>query len=389
MKKKIYSLFMMIGICVCMMSLKCHAKFFSPTESDIDYRIHEINVNGHNIKLDATHTNSGAIGTLSIDGKIIDSRVASKFISNGETIYYNKNGIVYKYNISSDYKDIILNDGYLWGLEGCYNDKYLYYTSDKYGDVTRSIQDLIIYDLEHGKEISYVVDVAALEIESNKIFVIPCCGDVTMLEIRMMNPDGSNCVVIANDATDMKAINGVLYYGALTEDSYPPNSYVKCYDIHIGNTTILTDSFYNTYVYNLFDSHAIFNNIETSKLFNVNYKNLIKVVLNNDFLAFEQRPVIIEGRTLVPLRAIFEAMGATVYWDGNTKTVTCTKGNTTISLTIGNNILYKNGAAILLDVPAQIINDYTMIPVRAITEAMGANVSWDDTTKTVYIVYNL
>lgn len=111
----------------------------------------------------------------------------------------------------------------------------------------------------------------------------------------------------------------------------------------------------------------------------------VKVILNGKILNFEKSPIIQNDRTLVPLRAIFEAMGASVDWDGLTQTVTSTKKSTTIKLTIGSNVLYKNGSAITLDVPAQLIGDYTMVPARAVAEAFDADVSWDGNTRTVYI----
>jgi len=112
----------------------------------------------------------------------------------------------------------------------------------------------------------------------------------------------------------------------------------------------------------------------------------VSVKLDGETLAFEQPPVIIEGRTLVPLRAIFEALGASVEWDDATKTVTSSKGDVTIKLTIGSNVLYKNDAGVELDVPAQIVGaGYTMVPARAIAEAYGVVVDWDDATKTVLL----
>lgn len=114
----------------------------------------------------------------------------------------------------------------------------------------------------------------------------------------------------------------------------------------------------------------------------------IVVTLNGIELAFDQPPIIQNGRTLVPFRAIFEALGATVNWNDATKTVTAQKDNTKIQITIGDNKLYKNGIPIELDVPAQIVNDRTLVPVRAISEAFGCDVSWDGDTKTVYIIPN-
>ncbi len=117
----------------------------------------------------------------------------------------------------------------------------------------------------------------------------------------------------------------------------------------------------------------------------IHYNEYIRVLINGKNVLFNQPPIIVNGRTLVPLRAIFEGMGATVDWNNDTKTVTSTLNSTTIQLTIGSNLLYKNGTAVALDVPAQLINGYTMVPARAVAEAFGADVDWDGDTQTVYI----
>lgn len=96
-------------------------------------------------------------------------------------------------------------------------------------------------------------------------------------------------------------------------------------------------------------------------------------------------PTIIDGRTLVPLRAIFEAIGAEVEWDGKTRTATGTKGGITVSLQIDNATAYVNGESKTLDVPAQIINGRTMVPARFISESMGCDVKWDGESRSVYI----
>ena len=68
--------------------------------------------------------------------------------------------------------------------------------------------------------------------------------------------------------------------------------------------------------------------------------------------------------------------------------MTAEKDGTKIQITIGDNKLYKNGSPIELDVPAQIVNGRTLVPVRAVSEAFGCDVSWDGDTKTVYIIPN-
>lgn len=114
-------------------------------------------------------------------------------------------------------------------------------------------------------------------------------------------------------------------------------------------------------------------------------EDVITVKVNNKNVSFDQPPVLENGRTLVPLRAIFEALGAKVDWDQNTQTVTASKGDINISLQIGSANMNVNGENKVLDVPAKIAGGRTLVPVRAISEAFGCDVNWDGATKTVII----
>ncbi len=114
----------------------------------------------------------------------------------------------------------------------------------------------------------------------------------------------------------------------------------------------------------------------------------VGVYVDGNKVEFDQTPVIHLGRTMVPLRAIFEALGASVEWNQATRTVTSRKGNNTIELTIDSDILYKNGSPVYLDVPAMLVNDRTLVPVRAVSEALGANVDWNGETRSVIISSN-
>lgn len=112
----------------------------------------------------------------------------------------------------------------------------------------------------------------------------------------------------------------------------------------------------------------------------------IKVTINEVPLSFDVPPIIIEGRTLVPLRAIFETLGATVNWEAETRTITAVKDQKTIVLTIDDKVAFKNQQQIDLDVPAMIIEARTLVPIRFISESLGAAVSWCGETRTVSIV---
>ena len=112
------------------------------------------------------------------------------------------------------------------------------------------------------------------------------------------------------------------------------------------------------------------------------------VILNGSRLQFEVEPRIENGRTLVPLRAIFEAMGASVEWNDSTRTVTARNSNTTVVLPIGSTSPTVNGKVWPLEVPAKIINDRTLAPLRFVGEAFGGKVDWNEQTRVINIAYS-
>ena len=114
----------------------------------------------------------------------------------------------------------------------------------------------------------------------------------------------------------------------------------------------------------------------------------IKIFVNAEELVIPEgdtMPFIEEERTLVPMRAIFEALGAKVDWDGENRRVTATKDENTVVLDIDSKIMLVNGTEVELDVPAKIVNDRTVVPVRAISESLDCVVYWDQDTTSVYV----
>ena len=111
----------------------------------------------------------------------------------------------------------------------------------------------------------------------------------------------------------------------------------------------------------------------------------ISVINNGSALTFDQPPIVENGRTLVPLRAIFEGLDADVEWDQSTQTVTAVRGGIKITLQNGSNILTRNSEQITLDVPPQIVGGRSLVPLRAIAESFGAEVDWNANTRTVTI----
>ena len=113
----------------------------------------------------------------------------------------------------------------------------------------------------------------------------------------------------------------------------------------------------------------------------------INVTIDGKAQNYDVMPVIENGRTLVPMRAIFEAMGCAVYYseENGKQIVTARRANDSLILTIGENKMYFNGEEIALDVPAKIKDSRTLVPLRAISEAFECEVNWYEDTKTIRI----
>ena len=145
-------------------------------------------------------------------------------------------------------------------------------------------------------------------------------------------------------------------------------------------------------IYHLYDYQFFFRNLQENvakrlAVYEAKYADRIDVYYNDEIVNFDVEPIIENGRTLVPLRAIFETMGCAVYYfeeDGK-QIVSAGRANDGLLLTIGENKMYFNGKEIALDVPAKIINGRTLVPLRAISEAFACEVFWDGDTKTINI----
>ncbi len=112
----------------------------------------------------------------------------------------------------------------------------------------------------------------------------------------------------------------------------------------------------------------------------------IKLEPQNRYVYSDVEPTIVNGRTLVPMRAIFEALDASVTWDQETLTATGEKDGTVIKITRDKEIAYVNGNEYKLDAPAMIKDGRFVVPVRFIAESFGVTVDWDAFSKTVLIM---
>ncbi len=136
----------------------------------------------------------------------------------------------------------------------------------------------------------------------------------------------------------------------------------------------------------------------------------ISVTINDSAVTFDQPPIIMEDRTMVPIRAVCEAMGADVYWSDSARSVGIVKNDIKLLLAIDDSLmmvanvenfdalkalvasgnsdaLSQSTTFVSLDAPPRIVGDRTLLPIRAVCEALGATVSWDADSRTVLITY--
>lgn len=165
---------------------------------------------------------------------------------------------------------------------------------------------------------------------------------------------------------------------------------------HLTFTNLMTDGkeyYFNTYITNFNnDGYAIMyakkDGIVGTYIVKLKKGVIPTVSYNGEKILFDQIPVIENGRTLVPLRAIFEKIGASVGWDEATNTVTAEKDGIKVELTIDNVNAKKNAENVTLDVPAKLINGRTMVPVRFVSDCFGVSVEWDDALQRVILTSN-
>ena len=114
----------------------------------------------------------------------------------------------------------------------------------------------------------------------------------------------------------------------------------------------------------------------------------VKIYVNNENVSLDVEPFIENGRTLIPLRGVFEKLGAKVDWNKNLQEVVIMDDNNEIEMLLGKDKVMVNGIIKDIDVPTRMINSRTFAPLRFIAENLGHDVKWDENTRAVYITIN-
>lgn len=115
----------------------------------------------------------------------------------------------------------------------------------------------------------------------------------------------------------------------------------------------------------------------------------LSVYINDEKIEFEISAQIIDGRTMVPMREIYEDLGAVVGWFEDSNEIWSLKDKNVVRLNINQNIIFVNSDEIELDVSPCVVNDHTLVPLRAVSESFGADVEWNGENRSVYIKLNV
>lgn len=110
--------------------------------------------------------------------------------------------------------------------------------------------------------------------------------------------------------------------------------------------------------------------------------------VNGEIISIDENgtaPIVVDGRTMVPIRAVVEELGGEVSWDAAARTVTVTKDSDVISLTIDSNLAEVNSQSVELDTPPIIVNKRTLLPLRFVSENLGAEVVWNAENRQITI----
>lgn len=123
-------------------------------------------------------------------------------------------------------------------------------------------------------------------------------------------------------------------------------------------------------------------------LITTSFAQVVRVEVNGVPASYDGTPPkIIKGRVLIPARGTLDQMDVDMNWDAEKQVFTAEKGDLKVTVKIGDRIAYKNGEPVELDVPAQILEGRTMVPLRFLSEAFGARVGWDGIQQLVSITY--
>lgn len=224
---------------------------------------------------------------------------------------------------------------------------------------------------------SHLYDFGKIDLEAKTKISLKDRFDYQCFHYFAQNPENPNHIVLTHRPNfgDMSK-TGWLYETTDGGETFHvvPGMYTTGFFQRLFFSTTTSDVFVTghrgTYIYNYEKFHEFLN-------------SKITVMLNDTEVSFSVMPKFINNRAVVPMRELFELLGATVLWDGTTQTVTAKRDNKQVKLTIGSDFATINNKTIELDCEPYVENGKTMIPLRVVSEGLDLNVGWDAENKII------
>lgn len=330
------------------------------------------------------------------DYKVLASDTIN-FVTDGTTLYCapTEGDVIYRMNADGSQVEEVLK-GKNCAVQTCWNNKLLYYSAGY--NVSSAT---LIYDMQTGvKQYLFSGIPEKMYAYNEKLYYLEAQDDVEYSRLYVSDLNGANPTLLHDRVCDFKIIDGEIYFAKCLDyyDSENMNFQVMKSAIDGSSQQAMTSIILASGCQNVFKDHAtitrkehlesvyyVFSGIGMGEL----YPFSGKIKVNGKILSFDQPPMIQNGRTLVPIRTVFEAMGYNVFWDGEEQRIEIVNTNNTLRCWIGRDTFEvtskKNYDTGYLEVVPQIVNGRTLVPIRALCEALGWTIQWDELTNTVII----
>ena len=203
--------------------------------------------------------------------------------------------------------------------------------------------------------------------------------------------DYDDLVNLAPSDSNIFGMNDVIYEGENRAGAFEAGFFINnigcsldgIYYFELPSMPILFDSLYEHAWYT---NGNLYIELENEYLkIPIEKRSETYVKVDENILAFEQPPVVEDGRTLVPMRFLFECLGDKVTWDEETRSVTAENKNSAVTFSLDSLTADVNGTEQTMDVPAKLIGDKTYVPLRFLSENLGYTVTWDEATNTAIV----
>ncbi len=218
----------------------------------------------------------------------------------------------------------------------------------------------------------------------NEEFMLMLKNEFPQIKTIFYTSKGDDSIFKLTDKMSIESGTGVANFSVF-EKSYNPELEYAAIQSHPGGFDDASREEYRKMIHFLKEKNSIFmtptqytNYVNDMKAYRNSPEERIAVLCYNKLLDFDVYPYLENDRTFIPIRAVSENLDAFVTWNEETQTVKIFADDYVLKLVVGSDIAYKDNIEVKLDAPVRVVDGRTMVPLRFIAEAFGAEVQWDN-----------